>query len=148
MKFKSQKGFTLTSIAISVVIIYIFASLIAMLVYNYNSTMKSTELKAKATTIAVNEIEKIKGEGYDTSKYNGKTNDAIIEENVEVENNEGFFKTVKVNDYKDLSGNTENELIEYDIVKIVKVEISYKFKKKIKKVELSTIISNANKGEN
>jgi len=36
-KIRSQKGYTGIDIAISVIVIFIFVSLIAMLIYNFNS---------------------------------------------------------------------------------------------------------------
>ncbi len=150
MKLKNENGFTLTSIAISVIIIFIFVSLIALLVYNYNSTMRSTQLKSTATVLAVDEIEKIKNDGYIEETYNdiGINEEEVFgEENTAIENNDGFFKTIKIIDYKYLSDNQSNDLIENNVVKKITVEISYQFKNKIEKVQLSTIISNPNKGE-
>ncbi len=128
MKSQAEGGFTGTSIAIAIVIIFIFVSLIAMLLYNYNSGMRDVQLKAKATEIAISEIENIKS-------MNFSDVEAVDAKEVET----GFYKSVILVDYADINSEATS-----DLVKKVTVEISYKFKQKINKVALSTIISNTN----
>ena len=65
MKVKSEKGFTGSDIAISVVVLFIFISLISMLIYNFNSQTKEVELKSEATYLAIDEIENIKNLGFE-----------------------------------------------------------------------------------
>ncbi len=62
MKIRKENGFTGIDIAISVVVIFIFVSLIAFLIYSFNSSSKEVEYKSEAITIAVQEIETIKNE--------------------------------------------------------------------------------------
>ena len=82
---KSQKGFTGVSIAVSVIVIFIFVTLIATLIYNYNSTIKETQLRAEATAIAVQEIEKIKADGFEKyESYNHDNYISALPQNVEV----------------------------------------------------------------
>lgn len=135
MKFYSEKGYTGVDIAISVIVIFIFVSLIAFLIYRFNSFAKEVELKSEATSIAIEEIEKVKQEGFENYKNaNGL-------ENQKVENKDGFFKTVIVKDYTDMDGN-EKKIP--DLVKKVTVKISYMFQAKEQSVELSTILSKEN----
>ena len=62
-------------------------------------------------------------------------------ENQKVENKEGFFKTIIVEDYADLDNNSEKIP---NLVKKVTVKISYMFQAKEQSVELSTILSKEN----
>lgn len=135
MKFYSEKGYTGVDIAISVIVIFIFVSLISFLIYRFNSSAKEVELKSEATSIAVEEIEKVKKEGFENYK------DSNVLENQKVENKEGFFKTIIVEDYADLDNNSEKIP---NLVKKVTVKISYMFQAKEQSVELSTILSKEN----
>ena len=141
MKKKQERGAIGVDIAIAVVTLFIFFSVIATLLYQYQSSNKEIELKSNALGIAVKEIERIKQEGFETYKDmnsatdTGITNKDLGEEN---SNNDGFFETVKVEDYTDLpegTGKTAN------LVKKVTVTISYMFKGQTQKVELNTVLS-------
>ncbi len=141
-KIRSQKGYTGIDIAISVIVIFIFVSLIAMLIYNFNSSADELKIKSDATYIAVNEIEKIKSQdfseflGMDKTTTVDKNGNSLV--NQPVEGNEGFYKTTTILDYKDVNGDAS---IEKDIVKKVTVKISYMYKGKERSVQLSTILS-------
>lgn len=141
-KIRSQKGYTGIDIAISVKVIFIFVSLIAMLIYNFNSSADELKIKSDATYIAVNEIEKIKSQ--DFSEFLGMDKTTTVDKNGKslvnqpVEGNEGFYKTTTILDYKDVNGDAS---IEKDIVKKVTVKISYMYKGKERSVQLSTILS-------
>lgn len=71
MIIKEEKGVTGIDIAISVIIITIFIAMIANLIANININSKEIERKTKATSYAVQEIERIKALGY-SDDYNGK----------------------------------------------------------------------------
>lgn len=133
MNVKSEKGYTGVDIAISIVVLFIFVSLIAMLSYHLNSSAKEIELKAQATEIAVGEIEKLKNESFD------KIDDSEASEASEIPEQRGFYKKVDVEDYADIDTNKDSE-----IVKRVIVTIQYNYKKTPQKIELSTIISKEN----
>ena len=138
---RSEKGYTGIDIAISVIVIFIFVSIISVLIYNFNSKTKEIELKSEATNIAINEIEKIKQQGfedYDTLNQNSKEDEKGNSlENIATEK-EGFYKTITVTDYTDIERN-ENKIP--NLVKKVTVKISYVFKAEEQSVELSTILS-------
>ena len=142
MQIKSEKGIAVTDIAISVVVIFTFITLISTLAYRFNTSSKELELKSKAITLAVQEIEKLKKQtlsgitGYLTSnniKYSENETSAQLQK---IAGEDGFYKKVILQDYHDID-NTK----EAGIVKRVKVEIQYKFKKKIETVEVWAMIS-------
>lgn len=139
MNLRSEKGFTGIDIAVSVVIIFIFISIIASLIYGVNSKSREIELKTEATYIAIDEIEQIKNDGYEKygtlSKADGNN---IVCSNQEVEGKEGYYKTIEVIDYTDLEGNQDKEK---NIVKKATVKISYMFNAKEQSVEISTILT-------
>lgn len=139
-KLRSQNGFTGIDIAISVIVIFIFVTIISLLIYKFNSSSNSLKLQSTATYIAVNEIEKIKAK--DFSEFVGLNRDSVEDNdgnsliNQKIEGEEGFYRTIIVEDYKDFH---ENET--QDVVKKVTVKISYKFQAKEESVELATVIS-------
>lgn len=134
MRMKSEKGYTGIDIAISVVVLFIFISLIATLSYSINSSSKEIELKSKATEIAVDEIETIKNKSWESIM----TDNISTQEPVELEE-EGYYKEIIVQDYKEINDNAMEGL-----VKKITVRIQYKFKNKQENVELSTIITKEN----
>lgn len=143
MNIRSQKGYTGVDIAISVIVITIFISLIAVLIYKFNSSSDELEIKSKATEIAIDEIEKIKQKGF--KQYENQKS-GEIESDVSVTNSEGveiegFYKTILVEDYTDIAEN-ENKLS--NLVKRVTVTISYMYKGEEKEIKLSTILSKEN----
>lgn len=137
MDFHNEKGYTGIDISVAIVILFIFVSIISMMIYQMNSSAKEVQLKTDATYLAINEIENIKNQGID--EYIGKSianGNNVITENQEVE--EGYYKTVTVIDYTDIDGNQDKTK---DLVKKVTVKISYMFKAKEQSVELSTVLS-------
>lgn len=127
---KSEKGYAGVDIAISIVVLFIFISLIATLSYRANSSSKEIELKSKATQMAVTEIEIIKNKTWNDIT----TEDVAYRETTEVE--QGYFRTIVVEDYHDIDSSKNS-----DIVKKITVQIQYMFRGKQETVELSTIIA-------
>lgn len=142
MKINKEDGFTGIDISIAVIILFIFTSIIATLSFQYNTSAKEIQRRSEAIEIAINEIEKIKNDGFD--KYEGiyKTSTTDKEgnnlENQVIEGKQGFYKTILIEDYTDIEGNEDKIK---DIVKRVTVKISYKFKAEEQNVQLSTVIS-------
>lgn len=143
MKIKSEKGYTGIDIAVSVIVIFIFVSLIATLFYNINSASKEIELKSEATSIAISEIENMKNMNFtdiaNRSVANGNSQyipTDTTKQTEEVEGKSGFYRTVIIQDYSDINTNKIPGLI-----KKVTVQIKYMFKGKEQTLELSTIIS-------
>lgn len=138
MNFRSEKGFTGIDIAVSVVIIFIFISIIAILSYRINSTSKEIQLKSDAIYVAINEIEDAKSKGLEGFKGRSVADgNSVVVENVETEK-QGYYKTITVLDYTDLDGNADKTK---DIVKKVTVKITYMYKAKEQSVELSTLLT-------
>ena len=71
MVIKDEKGIAGIDIAISVVLITIFIAMIASIITHINVNSKEIERRSKATSYAVQELEKIKATGYN-SDYNNK----------------------------------------------------------------------------
>lgn len=140
MNFRSEKGFTGIDISVSVVIIFIFVTTIAMLTYRVNSTSKQIQLKSEATYLVIDEIENIKGQGIDAYEGVSAANgNSVVVENKEIK--EGYYETVTIWDYTDFEGNEDKTS---DVVKKVTVKISYMYKAQEQTVELSTVISKEN----
>lgn len=139
MRLRSQKGFTGVDIAISVIIIFIFVSVIAVLIYQINSAASEIDLKTEAVDLAITEIENIKNEGFeaysDRSEASGNSQICVQEE---ISGSEGFYRTITIIDYTDIEGN-EDKIP--DLVKQVTVEISYQYKGQTQTVELSTTLA-------
>lgn len=132
MKKKSERGYTGIDIAISLVVLFIFVSLIATMSYEWNSSINAIKLKAEATQIAVEKIEKLKNELTFEEIENMRNYE--FSSNKEVKT--GFYETISIQDYADINAEKIPEL-----VKKVTVKIQYKFKKEIQTIELSTIVS-------
>lgn len=137
MKIKNEKGIVGADIAISVVVIFIFVSLISMLIYNINLLTVGQERMSEAIYIAINEIEGLKIDRYDMYKdSNLSVNNGVVVDNEMVK--EGYYKTITVIDYTDLEGNEDKTA---GIVKKATVTISYMHNGEPQSVELSTVLS-------
>lgn len=73
MNIREEKGIAGTDIAISIILLTIFVAMIANLIANINSNTKNIDKKTKATSYAVQEIERIKALGF-IDEYEGKRN--------------------------------------------------------------------------
>lgn len=129
MHFKNEKGYTGIDIAISVVVLFIFVSLIAFLSYGFNSSAKEIELKSQALSLAIDEIETIKST---ITMENIHTLETATQET----STQGFYRTITVEDYADIAPTKTRGL-----VKKVTVKIQYRFQTKQQMVELSTIVT-------
>ncbi len=139
MKLKSEKGFTGVDVAIAVVVLFIFVSLIAIMSYRVNSTASEINLKAEATSIAVDEIEKVRNLEFSQIQNISQANgNSIYVPQQEVAGSEGFYKKVEIKDYADIKPQNNPQS---GLVKQVNVQVTYSFKGKAQQVELSTIIA-------
>lgn len=132
MKINSEKGITNIDITISIIIITLFVSLIAILMTNITNNTKETKRRAEAMNIAINEIEKVKSVNFEES-------DSLKTDGENVQGKEGYYKKISIEDYADLPQNA-GKTVEKGLVKKVTVEISYKQNKDVKKFDLSTVI--------
>lgn len=142
MELRNDKGYTGIDIAISVVVLFIFVSIIAVLSYNVNRAGKEIELKAEATSIAVEEIERLKNEltFEEIANRSIKNGNSELEAIAEIQKDgkgTGFYQTVIVEDYADTASVSREE----GLVKKIIVKIQYMHKGKEQTVELSTVLS-------
>lgn len=141
MSSKNEKGYTAIDIAVCVVVIFIFVSLISTLIYSFNSSSKELELRAQATNLAINEIENMKNISFDEIANLSERNENSQyrpedsgEEMEEITGNEGFYRRIIIQDYNDIDSNRME-----GIVKKITVQVKYKFKGELQTVELSSI---------
>lgn len=142
MKLKAEKGISSIDITVSIFLITIFMAFIITMINNINQNNKDIERKAIATSYAVQEIEKIKSQGY-IDDYNGTgiiEEEIIKQEDINNENGDfsGFTKKVLIKDYCLIKGN-ENK--EKDILKIITVNIIYNSKNEQKNISVSAYIA-------
>lgn len=141
MLIKEEKGLTGIDIAISLIIITIFISTIANLIANVNLNSKSMERKSIATSYAVQEIEKIKAQGYKTD-YDDKgiTEEQVVKEEDIYKNSEftGYHKTVTIKDYVLIVNDSTKQK---NVVKQITANISYKLGKENQNVTISTYVA-------
>lgn len=136
-----ERGVVGIDIAIAVVVLFIFVSIISILSYRVNSSNQEISLKSKALNIAVKEIERIKNEGFKTYEaMNIESDTGITNKDLGLENEdyEGLYETVIVEDYTDLAGNEDKVA---NIVKKITVTINYAFKGKTQEISLNTVLS-------
>lgn len=141
MLVKEEKGLTGVDIAISIVVMTIFIAMIANLIANITLNTQDIKRKSTATSYAVQEIEKIKAQGY-IDDYNSKgidSEDVLKDEDI-YSNSEfsGYHKKVTIKDYVLVTNNKNKK---QDIVKEITVEISYKLGGKDKKVTITTYVA-------
>lgn len=140
---KSEKGYTGIDIAVSVIVLFIFVSLIAILSYYMNSSTKEIALKSEATSLAIEAIEEMKNIDFsdieNRSIANGNSQyfpTDMTKQSEEIVGKQGFYKKIMIEDYTDTNPDKISGL-----VKKITVQIQYMFKGKEQKVELSTIMS-------
>ena len=145
MKFvRNERGVTGIDVAIAVIIIFIFVSMIAVIISRINSTSRKIELKTEALDIAITEIRNVEEQGFEEyetlnkSSTSDKHGNSLVNQATGVQ---GYYKTISVLDYTDIEGN-ESEIP--NLVKKVTVTISYQFKGETQSIELSTILSKEN----
>ena len=142
MKFKKNNGFTGVDISIAIIILFIFISIIATLSYEFNLSSRKLQTKGEAIEIAIKEIEKIKRNGFqeveDLNSKSEKDKNGKQLKNQLVDGKEGYYKTILVQDYNEISTRTD---IKENLVKKVSVIITYQYRGVEQSVELSTIVS-------
>lgn len=74
MDIREEKGLTGIDIAISIILLTIFISLIGNIIANINLNSEDIKRKTIANSYAIQEIEKIKSQGYIFEKYENKRN--------------------------------------------------------------------------
>lgn len=147
MLVKDEKGLTGVDITISIIVMTIFMAMIANLIVNIKLNTQDIKRKSTATSYAVQEIEKIKAQGYINDYDSMGINSKETLKNEDIYNNSefsGYHKKVTIKDYVlVINNNTKTK----DIVKEITVEISYKLGSKDKKIVISTYVSKENDDE-
>lgn len=136
MRIKSEKGITGIDITVSIIIITLFVSLIATLMYTTNKNASTMERRTEATNYAITEIEKLKAQTFSDLQDTNETND--FKNIMEGTNPTGYAKKITITDYANLPGKTDAVS---GLVKQVTVEIAYKDGDTTQTVELSTVIT-------
>ena len=142
-KIKQNKGITGIDIVISVIVITIFVALIASLVYKINFNGKKVERKNIALSYAINEVEKIKQQGYIADYDNvGLKQEEVLEKHshdIQDQNGEfsGYYKEILVKDYIAFQGNEDKSP---NILKKITVTISFKLGNEDVSMSISTYV--------
>ena len=136
MRKKKKKGITGIDITVSIILITLFVSLIATLMYTTNKNASTMERRTEATNYAITEIEKLKAQTFSDLQDTNETND--FTNIMEGTNPTGYAKKITITDYANLPGKTDAVS---GLVKQVTVEIAYKDGDTTQTVELSTVIT-------
>lgn len=132
MNLKEEKGFTGIDISISAIIIIIFVSLITSFFYQATITSKRLERNATATNLCIEIIETLKSVDFNNLTKTTMTIDevnAISGRTIIIPN--GYNTNIEIEDYND-----EN------LIKTLKVIVSYKQNTEVKTIKLETLIKN------
>ena len=163
MKLKNNKGYVITDVSISIIILLILVPVIIGMVYKTETTKRATESKAEAINIAVNTLEAAKGIGVTDLV------DTVVDENV-ITAKKLIFEKIKEDVYNEKISFEENntqsavindtkgsymilleitdfatsedapEDVRPNIVKTVKVTVRYKVNGEEKEINLSTVL--------
>lgn len=136
---KNENGFTGVDIAISVIVLTIFVTIIGTMIFNFNSNSNEMEYRSKALNYAINKIERLKSLDISDPEI-ANTPDTEILENGKAT---GYYEKIDVVDATDIMSDSDlngRERVE-GLVKKVTVTTSYNFRNQTKSIELSTIIS-------
>ena len=165
IKVKSEKGFTGVDITVALIIILLLMSLISVLFFNITKTSKDIDRRSEAVYLATEIIEGVKSKEYDDIKITGTGTDndwVEVKNGKNQDNNEDYIyyekngesitiaEKTKIDDgyggyisiYNHIPQNNDNNEnnLNSDLVKVIKVEVRYKVGGEIKKVELSSSI--------
>lgn len=135
MKLKNNRGVTGIDVAISIFILIIFVSIIVGLFSNLSYTSKQIERKTTATNLAIEIIEALKVTNFSDLVSTEEDQMTISELNSFTSKN-----IIVPNGYKTkiLIDNYNNE----DVIKILKVEVTYESNKQEETVEIETLVKN------
>ena len=141
MKIKNEQGITNIDLTITIILITLFITIIATLIFTINRNSTSVERVTEATNYAINEIENLKAQDFESlTDTDDTTNDFIDITDAEGQLT-GYSKKITITDYANLPENQDDDTILSGLVKKVTVEISYKDGDTIETVDLSTVIS-------
>ena len=132
MNIKDNKGVTGVDVAVAIVVIIVFLSIITAMFYNVSTSSKNISRKAEATHIAVDVIEKMKQAEFGDLEVTGETRQKLSETSIPTLTDytvaNPYDVEITVEDYKD--GNA---------VKIITAYVTYKVNKKDEEVKIQTL---------
>ena len=159
MKLKNNKGYVITDVSISVIILLILVPVIMGIVYKTDTIKRSTEAKAHAINIVVNTLEAAKGIGatdlIDTDELTAKKaifekiKEDIYNERISFEENNPesatidddkakYMLLIEIIDFAD-SNDAPSE-VERNVIKTIKATVKYRVNGKDEELNLSTVL--------
>ncbi len=159
MNLKNNKGYVITDVSISIIILLILIPVIMGMVYKVNTTKRATESKAEAINILVNTLEAAKGIGVTDLVDSGETTakklifekikEDIYKEKISFEENESesaivdtdkgkYLLSMEIVDFADSENSTVD--VQRNVVKIVKAKIEYRINGKNEELNISTVL--------
>ena len=141
MKLRDNKGITGVDISVALVIVVLFVGIIATLTYNFSVSSQEINRKSEAINIAIQKVEELKTIPYD--EILPVENTEYRDKNGQTVNNNGAYEikthVTRYNDSEYLPEEKRGKIS--DVIKIVKVTVSYRVQSKEQKVEISTVIT-------
>ena len=141
MRIKNEQGITNIDLTITIILITLFITIIATLIFTINRNSTSVERGTEATNYAINEIENLKAQDFESLTHTDATTNDFIDITDAEGQLTGYSKKITITDYANLPENQDDDTILSGLVKKVTVEISYKDGDTIETVDLSTVIS-------
>lgn len=159
MNLKNNKGYVITDVSISIIILLILIPVIMGMVYKVNTTKRATESKAEAINILVNTLEAAKGIGATDLVDSGETTakklifekikEDIYKEKISFEENESesaivdtdkgkYLLSLEVVDFADSDDSPVG--VQRNVVKIVKAHVKYRANGKDEELNISTVL--------
>ena len=134
---KSESGFTGTDVAIAIMVIVIFITIICAISFNVYISTSSTERTSRANAYIVDILEKVQKLDYDdpllaVGEYRTDTDNRKI---LDISIPKGYQVNLKISKYTEMPGNENKQ----DIIKIIEVNISYLLNKQTKEINIKTL---------
>lgn len=143
-RWKGNKGFTTADLAVAVVILMIFVSLIATAFYHYYMSVTQKNRSAMATNCAIDVIEQTKKMNYE--EVTQESINQLIEnlkKGIEIESGNTIFipepyeVTAQLEKYNETQGNTAKQ----DLIKRLTVTVQYVAGNKTETIQMSKLIT-------
>ena len=136
MNIRNSKGFTGIDISIALIVIVIFVSIIANILYNFEVQSKAVERKSQATSIMIDILEYAKNTNFDDVN----TENLIVYKEQKYNNLKGYeIEIICQNDTEVLEIETDNST---HVAKKITVNISYLVGKNTQILNIYTWIVN------
>lgn len=145
IQIRQEKGITTADLAIAIIILIIFVSLISTAFYNYYISSAGKNRSAIATNCAIDVIEQVKKMEYD--QITQETVEQLVEKmkttGIEVSTGntiyipKPYIVTVNLKNYHQTEGNTDKK----DVIKQLTVTVQYEVSKKTEQIQISRLIT-------